>query len=354
MSLLEELREKVISIAGSIWVIEKKDVGAVMEVLGCSRIEDELLVKMVELVESSARPPISNFNVGIAGLTVSGNIYCGVNLEFRGLPLNNSVHGEQFMVSNMLLHEEDTLVAMAGAWPPCGHCRQYLMELGCADSMKLCIARRNETPQLFDFVELLPAAFSPRDLQVTERVSYRAADTKQRLRWSHTDLIALAASSSSSSQSSSSSSEFKLQGESAPSLGFNVKSFRDVARAASVSQKVRERALAAANLSYAPYSKSPCGVAIELDDGSVHSGFYIENAAFNPSMSAVQSALVGLVINDVDYARIAAVVLVEKEVAEISHQHTSQLLVRAIAPKAKFIALPVIDQAAATTTTSEN
>lgn len=38
----------------------------------------------------SARPPHS-----AAGVGASGAVYIGVNLEFKGAPLNNSVHAEQ-------------------------------------------------------------------------------------------------------------------------------------------------------------------------------------------------------------------------------------------------------------------
>jgi cytidine deaminase len=54
-------------------------------------------------------------------------------------------------------------------------------------------------------------------------------------------------------------------------------------------------ALAAACGSYAPYktdaSYGYAGVAVELADNSIYAGRYAENAAYNPSLSPLQSAL---------------------------------------------------------------
>jgi cytidine deaminase len=56
-------------------------------------------------------------------------------------------------------------------------------------------------------------------------------------------------------------------------------------------------ALKAANASYAPYSASYAGVALKTSDGSIYTGGVAENAAFNPSMSPLEAAIVTLTIN---------------------------------------------------------
>ncbi len=58
----------------------------------------------------------------------------GVNLEFARLPVNNSVHAEQFLVVNAVHHEERAITKMAVSAAPCGHCRQFYSELCCAVS----------------------------------------------------------------------------------------------------------------------------------------------------------------------------------------------------------------------------
>lgn len=66
------------------------------------------------------------------GLASSGCIYVGVNLEFPGMPLSQSVHAEQFLMANLLLHGEARLDTLAVSAAPCGHCRQFYSELACA------------------------------------------------------------------------------------------------------------------------------------------------------------------------------------------------------------------------------
>ena len=59
---------------------------------------ETLLKNIVQKVCKIAIPPISEFYVGVAGLGKSGNIYYGINLEFPQLQINQTVHGEQFMI----------------------------------------------------------------------------------------------------------------------------------------------------------------------------------------------------------------------------------------------------------------
>ncbi len=52
-----------------------------------------------------------------------------------------------------------------------------------------------------------------------------------------------------------------------------------------------QAAIAAANRSHMPYSKSPSGVALECKDGRIFSGSYAENAAFNPTLPPLQGSV---------------------------------------------------------------
>lgn len=51
-------------------------------------------------------------------------------------------------------------------------------------------------------------------------------------------------------------------------------------------------ALREANLAYAPYSRSPAGLALCTSSGRVFSGRCVESAAYNPTMSPLHAALV--------------------------------------------------------------
>jgi cytidine deaminase len=50
-------------------------------------------------------------------------------------------------------------------------------------------------------------------------------------------------------------------------------------------------AISAARASYAPYTRGYAGVGLQMTDDSIVMGRYAENAAFNPSISPMASAL---------------------------------------------------------------
>jgi cytidine deaminase len=53
-------------------------------------------------------------------------------------------------------------------------------------------------------------------------------------------------------------------------------------------------ALIATNQSYCPYSHSAAGVALAMEDGQIHTGYSVENAAYNPTLSPLHCAIVAL------------------------------------------------------------
>ena len=57
---------------------------------------DALLLRFAQSVSRYARPPTSRFHVGAAARGASGNVYLGVNVEISAVPLNHSIHAEQF------------------------------------------------------------------------------------------------------------------------------------------------------------------------------------------------------------------------------------------------------------------
>lgn len=96
------------------------------------------------------------------------------------------------------------------------------------------------------------------------------------------------------------------------------------------------RAWEAAQASYAPYSHSSSGVALRTQNGNVYSGSYLENAAFNPSVSPLQAALVSLVAKRENYDAIVEAVLVEHADAKVSQEVMTREILRRIAPDAIF------------------
>jgi cytidine deaminase len=193
-----------------------------------------LMTRLLPRAAQYAKPPVSNFHVGAVARGLSGNLYFGCNIEFAGEALSFTVHAEQSAISNAWMNGEEGVDLIAVTAPPCGYCRQFLNELTTAG--RLIIRIPGATMSLGD---LLPNAFGPRDLGI-------AGGLMQ-----HED------------------------------HGLVVNGDNELVKLA----------LAAANRSYAPYSRSFAGVAIRTNSGITASGSYGENAAFNPSISPLEVAL---------------------------------------------------------------
>jgi cytidine deaminase len=212
---------------------------------------DDLLTLLPQAA-AFARPPISNFRVGAIARGASGKIYFGTNLEFAGEALSFTVHAEQSAVVNAWMSGETGIDVVATSAAPCGYCRQFLNEL--VTARELLVVMPNDSRPLS---ELLPGSFGPRDLGIDGGL---------------------------------------LQPE---NHGLAIDERDDLA----------QTALRAANMSYAPYSKSFAGVAVRTKDGRMFSGAYAENAAFNPSLSPLQAALSQLNLGGAGWSDIAEAVL---------------------------------------------
>lgn len=200
-----------------------------------------------------AKPPISNFRVGAAARGTSGRTYLGANIEFAGEALTFTVHAEQAAVVNAWMNGETGIDVVATSAAPCGYCRQFLNELVTAND--LTVVMGGEERKLSD---LLPHSFGPRDLGITSGLLGAAAH------------------------------------------GLTIDEDDELARTA----------LAAANMSYAPYSRGFAGVALQTHAGGIVSGPYAENAAFNPSLSPLEAALSQLSLSGGAWSDIAEAVLV--------------------------------------------
>lgn len=96
-------------------------------------------------------------------------------------------------------------------------------------------------------------------------------------------------------------------------------------------------AFIAANVSYAPYSRCPSGMSIATRKGEVYSGSYMESAAYNPGLPALQAAIVAFICGGGgDYDEIETAVLVETKDAVVRHAATIHLALQSLAPEASF------------------
>jgi cytidine deaminase len=246
---------------------------------------ETLMLRLLPLAAARARAPVSHFAVGAvaAGRAADGRpgaLYLGANLEFTGVALGCTVHAEQSAVNNAWLHGEGGLSCVALTAPPCGHCRQFLCELASAGDLQILVNREGSGAKgsytKHSLGELLPAAFGPGDLGVTDRLMQ---STVQRL---------------------------PINESSDP-----------LVRAAG----------AAAAASYAPYTGNFAGVALRTADGDVVCGRVAENAAFNPTLPPMASALAELqMLRGPGELQITHAVLVEAGAAVSQHSQSAALL----------------------------
>ncbi len=247
-----------------------------------------LMINLLPLARTFSHPPISNYRVGAVAEGVSGSLYLGFNVEISGQSLGYAVHGEQAALSSAYMHDEMGVLAIALTAAPCGHCRQFMNEL--SPDGKIEILVDGAAPMKLS--ALLPMAFGPKDLGRTEG-AFPVKRTNLSMR---------------ASQSSSSHAADAL----------------------------REAALEAAQMSYAPYSESNSGVAIATRSGRIFKGSYVENVAFNPSLPPLQTALVQLLLSGKGYSEISHIVLAEKRGSKISQKSATEAVMSAVAPGARL------------------
>jgi cytidine deaminase len=235
------------------------------------------MLDLIPLAQKYAIPPISSFFVGAVGLGKSGSLYFGANFEFTGEALSFCVHGEQAATAHAISFGETGLDKLAVSAAPCGYCRQFLYELTTASTLQVLLPK---TPPAL-LTSLLPDAFGPGDLGVTAALMSPQA-----------------------------------HGLTLDSPGHDV---------------VVHAALNAANASYAPYSFTYSGVALKTGDGQIYSGSYAENAAYNPSMSPLEAAVVSLVISGgKSFADISDAALVEVTGAKASQVDVTRAVLHSI------------------------
>ncbi|MBL8806538.1 MAG: cytidine deaminase [Rhodospirillales bacterium] len=195
------------------------------------------LRRLAEEARALADPPVSGFRVGAAIIGArTGRVYLGGNVEFPGAAISQTVHAEQAAFASAWHHGETGIASMAVSAMPCGHCRQFLFETLAprARPFQVTVGRRTQT-----LAELLPDAFGPQDLGL-------------------------------------------------PGGSMSTRPVRLSCKGDRLVQAARK----AAGASYAPHTRAHAGIALLLADDAIVTGRYAENAAFNPGLAPLQSALI--------------------------------------------------------------
>ncbi len=254
---------------------------------------EAFMIRLLPLAAAYARAPISGFHVGAVALGMPpgsvtdgpGNLYLGANMEFAGEALSFCVHGEQCAVNHAWLHGETGLQSLAINAAPCGYCRQFLYELTTATKgFKILLKAENDSYTTQPLSYYLPNAFGPKDLGVKGGLMEPG------------------------------------------SHGLAISSAED-------KSKTVKEALASANSSYSPYTNNYSGVALQHENGMIFGGRYAENAAYNPSLSPMESALAWMNMSLPAQATLAITeaVLVETQ-SKFSHKRGTEAVLGSISP----------------------
>eukprot|EP00210_Caulerpa_lentillifera_P002934 g2801.t1 len=269
---------------------------------------DSYLLSLLTPAAQSARPPISEFYVAAAGLGKSGAVYIGVNLEFPGVPLYNTVHAEQFLVQNALFHGETEFQCIALTDFPCGHCRQFLSELHNSEVLRFIFLNSSVKEALLP--EILPLRFKPQAVLGSEIGDLLMAyNGKQKVEFNQTAKDKIA----------------KLSGD-------------------PLFVKAAEEAKDHAARSYVPYSGCLSAVAILTNAGHVFAGSCIENVAYNPTLPPLQAAIINAIsaMKLESYNEIKTAVLVECEGRQnVNQAAATSVILKTIAPMAELVVLHI-------------
>jgi cytidine deaminase len=125
------------------------------------------LVKAAHIAKISAYCPFSKFRVGAALLTTDGTIFTGCNIENSSYGL--TICAERVAIFKAISSGASKFKAIAvvsddlGFTPPCGACRQVLLEL--AGNIDFVMMNSKSRTKVLKITSLLPFAFTEKNLE---------------------------------------------------------------------------------------------------------------------------------------------------------------------------------------------
>jgi cytidine deaminase len=129
------------------------------------------LVKKAREAKKRAFAPYSKFHVGAALLTANGKVYTGCNVEISTYAL--TICAERTAIFKAISEGDRRFKAIAvvsddpGYTPPCGSCRQVLMDL--AGNIDFLMINGKDQVEILKMRELLPHAFGKKNLERTKK-----------------------------------------------------------------------------------------------------------------------------------------------------------------------------------------
>lgn len=140
-------------------------------------MDEKRLIEAALEARTHAYTPYSHFQVGAALLTKDGKIYQGCNIE--NAAYSPTVCAERTAFFKAVYEGERAFAAIAIAGspegacnayaPPCGVCRQVMMEFCSPEEFRIFLVKSSEEYQEFTLQELLPMGFGPVNLDRQEK-----------------------------------------------------------------------------------------------------------------------------------------------------------------------------------------
>ncbi|MGP1410783.1 MAG: cytidine deaminase [Peptoanaerobacter stomatis] len=133
------------------------------------------LIRLAFKARENAYTPYSNFKVGAALLAKNGKIYQGCNIENATYSPTNCAERTAFFkaVSEGVL-EFDAIAIVGGLettkngefeyTPPCGVCRQVMMEFCDYDNFTVILAKSEHEYKEYKLSEIMPLGFNKNNL----------------------------------------------------------------------------------------------------------------------------------------------------------------------------------------------
>lgn len=123
------------------------------------------LIEQAQQARQRAYAPYSNYPVGAALLTRSGDVFLGANVENAAYP--TCMCAERVAIYKAVTEGQREFLAIAvvteNGGSPCGSCRQVLAEFG-LETIVLIADAAGTLLQETTVADLLPGAFLPSDL----------------------------------------------------------------------------------------------------------------------------------------------------------------------------------------------
>ncbi|MCF6270674.1 MAG: cytidine deaminase [Melioribacteraceae bacterium] len=125
------------------------------------------LIKLAVEAKTKSYSPYSKFRVGAALLTKDGKVFKGANIENAAYGATMCAERTAIFTAKLEGVEEYSAIAIAsdsGDYiPPCGTCRQVLLEL-CGEKLDVHITNGDGEVKTFKLKELLPFSFGDKNL----------------------------------------------------------------------------------------------------------------------------------------------------------------------------------------------